>query len=147
VGSGICNFCESSRIVHSLAFFMISSDGRFLSELLKPWRERRTFTILALNIPSIMLIIKTLPLFAMPIVWRFQYQHPGRKKKLRLFLKKVIAVMGRQTVYFKYGGADLGEAVRLLGEWRLATLSIDEISHAVANILKPLLITITTSSR
>ena len=57
-------------------------------------------------------------------------------EKIAAFLQKVIAVMGRPTAYLKDGGTDLGKAVRLLGERGLAGLSIDDISHAVANILK-----------
>ena len=57
-------------------------------------------------------------------------------EKIAAFLQKVIAVMGRPAAYLKDGGTDLGKAVRLLGERGLAGLSIDDISHAVANILK-----------
>lgn len=52
------------------------------------------------------------------------------------FLQKVIAVAGRPAAYLKDGGTDLAKAVRLLAERGLAGISIDDISHAVANILK-----------
>ena len=57
-------------------------------------------------------------------------------EKIAAFLQKVIAVTGRPAAYLKDGGTDLGKAVRLLGERGLAGLCIDDISHAVANILK-----------
>jgi hypothetical protein len=57
-------------------------------------------------------------------------------EKIADFLQKVIAVIGRPTAYLKDGGTDLAKAVRLLTERGLAGLSIDDISHAVANILK-----------
>jgi len=52
------------------------------------------------------------------------------------FLQKVIAVTGSPAAYLKDGGTDLAKAVRLLAERGLAGVSIDDISHAVANILK-----------
>jgi len=52
------------------------------------------------------------------------------------FLQKVIAATGRPAAYLKDGGTDLAKAVRLLAERGLAGVSIDDISHAVANILK-----------
>jgi hypothetical protein len=52
------------------------------------------------------------------------------------FLQKIIAVTGRPAAYLKDGGTDLAKAVRLLARRGLADLSIDDISHAVANILK-----------
>lgn len=52
------------------------------------------------------------------------------------FLQKVIAVTARPAAYLKDGGTDLAKAVRLLAERGLAGVSIDDISHAVANILK-----------
>jgi len=57
-------------------------------------------------------------------------------EKIAAFLQKVIAVTGKPAAYLKDGGTDLGKAVRLLGERGLAGLSIDDISHAAANILK-----------
>jgi hypothetical protein len=52
------------------------------------------------------------------------------------FLQKVIAATGRPAAYLKDGGTDLAKAVRLLVERGLTGISIDDISHAVANILK-----------
>jgi hypothetical protein len=52
------------------------------------------------------------------------------------FLKRVIAVTGRPTAYLKDGGADLHRAIRLLGVEGLSSPMIDDISHAVANLLK-----------
>ncbi len=52
------------------------------------------------------------------------------------FLKRVIAVTGRPTAYLKDGGTDLQRAVRLLGDEGLASPTIDDISHVVANLLK-----------
>ncbi len=52
------------------------------------------------------------------------------------FLQKVIAATGRPAAYLKDGGTDLAKAVRLLAERGLTGISIDDISHAVADILK-----------
>ncbi len=52
------------------------------------------------------------------------------------FLQKIIATMGRPIAYLKDGGTDLGKAIRLLGERGLPSLSIDDISHIIANLLK-----------
>lgn len=52
------------------------------------------------------------------------------------FLQKVIAVAGKPAAYLKDGGTDLAKAVRLLAERGLTGLSIDDISHAIANLLK-----------
>ncbi len=52
------------------------------------------------------------------------------------FLQRVIAVLGRPVAYLKDGGSELHKAVRLVGERRLASPSIDDISHVVANLLK-----------
>ena len=52
------------------------------------------------------------------------------------FLQPVIAVHGRPSAYLKDGGSDLRKAVNLLGERGLASSCIDDISHAVANLLK-----------
>ncbi len=52
------------------------------------------------------------------------------------FLQRVIAVLGRPAAYLKDGGTDLQKAVRLLGERGLASLSIDDISHVAATLLK-----------
>jgi hypothetical protein len=51
-------------------------------------------------------------------------------------LEKVIAQMGQPVAYLKDGGTDLSKAVRLLGEKGISSLSIDDISHFVANLLK-----------
>jgi hypothetical protein len=52
------------------------------------------------------------------------------------FLERIIAVTGRPTAYLKDGGLDLKKAIRLLGECRLASPCIDDISHVIANLLK-----------
>jgi len=52
------------------------------------------------------------------------------------FLKRVIAVTGRPSAYLKDGGTDLHKAIRLLGEEGLASPSIEDISHVIANLLK-----------
>lgn len=52
------------------------------------------------------------------------------------FLQKVIACTGRPTAYLKDGGTDLGKAIRLLNERGYPNHSIDDISHAIANLLK-----------
>jgi hypothetical protein len=52
------------------------------------------------------------------------------------FLQKVIAVTGKPAAYLKDGGTDLAKAVGLLAERKMASLSIDDISHAIANLLK-----------
>jgi len=52
------------------------------------------------------------------------------------FLERVIEVMGAPVAYLKDGGSDLQKAVRLLGEKGHSSLSIDDISHFVANLLK-----------
>ncbi len=51
-------------------------------------------------------------------------------------LEKVIAKIGMPIAYLKDGGTDLGKAVRLLCEKDTPGLSIDDISHFVANLLK-----------
>lgn len=51
-------------------------------------------------------------------------------------LDKVIARIGKPVAYLKDGGTDLGKAVRLLGEKGVTSLSIDDISHFIANLLK-----------
>lgn len=51
-------------------------------------------------------------------------------------LKHLIARMGRPAAYLKDGGGDLQKAVTLLGERGLASPCIDDISHAVAGMLK-----------
>ncbi len=52
------------------------------------------------------------------------------------FLEKIIAIIGRPVAYLKDGGKDLGKAVRVLSERGLPSISIDDISHVVANLLK-----------
>jgi hypothetical protein len=51
-------------------------------------------------------------------------------------LKRLIARMGRPAAYLKDGGSDLHKAVDILGEQGLASPCIDDISHAVAGMLK-----------
>lgn len=52
------------------------------------------------------------------------------------FLQRLIAVLGRPAAYLKDGGCDLQKAIRILAERGLASPSIDDISHMVANLLK-----------
>ena len=52
------------------------------------------------------------------------------------FLQRVIGVMGRPAGFLKDGGSDLGKAVRLLGERGFHSLSIDDLSHVIANLFK-----------
>jgi hypothetical protein len=51
-------------------------------------------------------------------------------------LKRLIAQMGRPAAYLKDGGSDLHKATDLLGEQGLSSPCIDDISHAVAGMLK-----------
>jgi hypothetical protein len=51
-------------------------------------------------------------------------------------LKRLIAQMGRPAAYRKDGGSDLHKATDLLGEQGLSSPCIDDISHAVAGMLK-----------
>jgi hypothetical protein len=51
-------------------------------------------------------------------------------------LRRLIAVLGRPAAYLKDGASDLHKAIGLLEEQGLASPSIDDISHAVANMLK-----------
>ena len=51
-------------------------------------------------------------------------------------LKRVIAVMGRPAAYLKDRGSELHKAIDLLDAQGLSSPSIDDISHAVANMLK-----------
>jgi hypothetical protein len=55
---------------------------------------------------------------------------------LAKLLGRLIAVMGRPAAYLKDGGSDLHKAVALLGEQGLTSPCIDDISHAVAGMLK-----------
>ena len=52
------------------------------------------------------------------------------------FLQKVIAISGRPVAFLKDGGKDLAKAVRILREQGCPCLSIDDISHTIANLLK-----------
>ncbi len=51
-------------------------------------------------------------------------------------LGRLIAVMGRPAAYLKDRGGDLQKAVALLGDQGLSSPCIDDISHAVAGMLK-----------
>ena len=51
-------------------------------------------------------------------------------------LKRLIAQMGRPAAYLKDGGSELQKAVDLLGEQGLRSPCLDDISHAVAGMLK-----------
>jgi hypothetical protein len=51
-------------------------------------------------------------------------------------LQRLIAQMGRPAAYLKDGGSDLHKATDLLGEQGLSSPCIDDISHAVAGMLK-----------
>jgi hypothetical protein len=51
-------------------------------------------------------------------------------------LKCLIAQMGRPTAYLKDGGSELHKAVALLDEQGLSSPCLDDISHAVAGMLK-----------
>ena len=51
-------------------------------------------------------------------------------------LKRLIAQMGHPVAYLKDGGSELQKAVDLLGEQGLSSPCLDDISHAVAGMLK-----------
>ena len=51
-------------------------------------------------------------------------------------LKRLIAQLGRPAAYLKDGGSDLHKATDLLGEQGLSSPCLDDISHAVAGMLK-----------
>ena len=51
-------------------------------------------------------------------------------------LERVISVVGRPAAYLKDGGSELKKAVDLLSERGLGSPVIDDVSHAVANMLK-----------
>jgi hypothetical protein len=51
-------------------------------------------------------------------------------------LKRLIAQRGRPAAYLKDGGSELHKAVALLGEQGLRSPCLDDISHAVAGMLK-----------
>jgi hypothetical protein len=51
-------------------------------------------------------------------------------------LGRLIAQMGRPVAYLKDGGGDLHKAIALLGDKGLSSPCLDDISHAVAGMLK-----------
>jgi len=55
---------------------------------------------------------------------------------LAALLQRLIAVLGRPAAYLKDAGSELHKALDLLDEQGLASPSIDDLSHAVANMLK-----------
>src|SRR2546428_2006999 len=55
---------------------------------------------------------------------------------LAALLKRLIAVMGRPAASRKEAGSDLHKAIDVLDAQGLASPAIDDISHAVANLLK-----------
>jgi len=55
---------------------------------------------------------------------------------IAVWLGRLIAQMGRPAAYLKDGGSDLHKAVAVLEEHGLASPCIDDISHAVAGMLK-----------
>jgi hypothetical protein len=57
-------------------------------------------------------------------------------ERLADLLERVIAVTGRPAAYLKDGGSELHKAIGLLAERGLASPAIDDVSHAVANMLK-----------
>jgi hypothetical protein len=57
-------------------------------------------------------------------------------ESIAAFLKRIIDVTGRPAAYLKDGGRDLQKAIRLLDQQEIASPSIDDISHLVANLLK-----------
>jgi hypothetical protein len=62
--------------------------------------------------------------------------HAWTGETIAALLKRLIAQVGRPAAYLKDGGSDLHKAVALLGEQGLASPCIDDISHAVAGMLK-----------
>jgi len=57
-------------------------------------------------------------------------------ESIAALLREVIAHIGKPVAYLKDGGTDLGKAVRLLSAQGSTSVSIDDISHFVANLLK-----------
>jgi hypothetical protein len=57
-------------------------------------------------------------------------------ERLADLLERVISVVGRPAAYLKDGGSELKKATDLLPERGLGSPVIDDISHAVANMLK-----------
>lgn len=56
--------------------------------------------------------------------------------RLADLLERIIAVVGRPVAYLKDGGSELKKATDVLSERGLGSPVIDDISHAVANMLK-----------
>jgi len=52
------------------------------------------------------------------------------------FLQKVIKVTGTPVAYLKDGGRDLAKGIGILNKRGFSSLSIDDISHVIANLLK-----------
>ncbi len=59
-------------------------------------------------------------------------------ESIAAFLKRLIAVMGRPAAYLKDGGGELRKALDDLQEQGLASPCIDDLSHAVASMLRRL---------
>jgi hypothetical protein len=57
-------------------------------------------------------------------------------ERLASLLERVISVVGRPAAYLKDGGSELNKATDVLSERGLGSPVIDDISHAVANMLK-----------
>jgi hypothetical protein len=57
-------------------------------------------------------------------------------ERLADLLERVISVVGRPAAYLKDGGSELQKATDVLSERGLGSPVIDDISHAVANMLK-----------
>ena len=57
-------------------------------------------------------------------------------ERLAELLERVISVVGRPAAYLKDGGSELKKATDVLSERGLGSPVIDDISHAVANMLK-----------
>ena len=57
-------------------------------------------------------------------------------ERLAELLERVIAVVGRPAAYLKDGGSELKKATDVLSERGVGSPVIDDISHAVANMLK-----------
>jgi hypothetical protein len=57
-------------------------------------------------------------------------------ERLADLLERVISVVGRPVAYLKDGGSELKKATDVLRERELGSPVIDDISHAVANMLK-----------
>jgi hypothetical protein len=55
---------------------------------------------------------------------------------IAVLLRAVIAQIGTPVAYLKDGGSDLGKAVRLVSAPEAPGITIDDISHVVANLLK-----------